>query len=444
MRVRGLYYEQLKTWLLVFLVVLSLILTYLLWTYRPDLVTQDNEAIELNQIGDEKSIQDVVRPSKIVKHQFGETYMVLETDALFNEIYDKLLEANLQDTNGAFPPTDVSTGIELVFPDKVPMNMFMSLFSQNQEQDEFPLDGVDRVFIYEDSGGDGVKLQVYSSSDKVPVEISTSFDPADLERFLADETAVPALTVNEADTDDFVLNQENIYIPAEGVVYARQTYSTERVIPRDVTQTLFPDPNSVRNYRQSNGELTYTDGTRILNLRDNENFMTYRNSSTSESTSSPMNSIPQSSFDYINNHHGWTNDYVLSMWRESNEREYAVYRLYVNNLPVYNFKNSNDGMTINVEKSGTQTTSYIRPLLVLDSSPINQENVELQSGASVIEKLRSAERLDYDQLRDVRVGYEMTDEEDQPGLVTFEPAWYVLGENGWQKVPSGGGTNELE
>ncbi|MCM2676429.1 two-component system activity regulator YycH [Alkalicoccobacillus plakortidis] len=313
MRVRGLYYEQLKTWLLVFLVVLSLILTYLLWTYKPELVTQDTEAVELNQIGDEKSIQDVVRPSKIVKHQFGETYMVLETDALFNEIYEKLLEADLQDTNGVFPPMDVSTGIELVFPDQVPMNMFMSLFSQNQEQDEFPLDGVDRVFIYEDSDGDGVKLQVYSSSDKVPFEISTSFDPAVLERFLADNTAVPALTVNEPDTDDFVLNQENIYIPAEGVEYARQTYSTERVRPRDVIQTLFPDPNSVRNYRQSNGEFTYTDGTRIFNLRDNENFMTYRNSSTSESASSPTDSIPQTSFDYINNHHGWTNDYVLSL-----------------------------------------------------------------------------------------------------------------------------------
>ncbi|MCM2676428.1 two-component system activity regulator YycH [Alkalicoccobacillus plakortidis] len=116
----------------------------------------------------------------------------------------------------------------------------------------------------------------------------------------------------------------------------------------------------------------------------------------------------------------------------------------MNNLPVFNFKNSSDSMTINVEKSGTQTTSYIRPLLVLDSSAINQENVELQSGASVIEKLRTAERLDFDQLRDVRVGYEMTDEDDQPGLVTFEPAWYVFGDNRWQKVPSGGGTNEME
>lgn len=445
MNVRGLYYERLKTWLLVFLVLLSLVLTYFLWTYKPDLMEQDSEAVEVNEIGEEKSIQDVIRPSKIVKHQFGESFMVLETDDLFDEIYQTLLNADLYETN-AFPQTDVTTGIEFVFPDRIPMGMFMSLFSQDRQEDEFPLRGVDRVLLYEDEPDNGVKLQVYSSGDKAPFEIPTSFQASDLQRFLDDDTAVPAITVNEPNTDSYILNQENIYIPSGEIAYARQQYSTERVPADDITKTLFPDPQTVRNYRQSNGEFTYTDGTRILNLRDNENFMTYRNSSISDSTNSSTSSIPQTSFDYINNHHGWTNDYVLSRWRESNERESAVYRLFVNNLPVFNFKNSRDSMTIQVEKSGTQTTSYERPLLKLDPTPIDEQNIELQSGVSVLEKLETAENLDLTNVQDVRVGYEMIDQDNQRGLVTFEPAWYVFtsNSNGWQKVPAEGGANELE
>src|SRR5690242_14908184 len=99
---------------------------------------QDSEAVEVNEIGEEKSIQDVIRPSKIVKHQFGESFMVLETDDLFDEIYQTLLNADLYETN-AFPQTDVTTGIEFVFPDRIPMGMFMSLFSQDRQEDEFPL-----------------------------------------------------------------------------------------------------------------------------------------------------------------------------------------------------------------------------------------------------------------------------------------------------------------
>ncbi|MEK4566938.1 two-component system activity regulator YycH [Alkalihalobacillus sp. FSL R5-0424] len=440
---RGLYYERLKTWLLVFLVLLSLVLTWFIWTYKPDLMEQDSEAVELNRIGEEKSIEDVIRPSKIVKHQFGESYMVLETDDLFHQIYETLLDADLYDIN-LFPPTDVTTGIEFVFPDRIPIKMFMSLFGENGEDDEMPLRGVDRILLYDD--GDGVKLQVYSAADKAPFEISTTFQSSDLNRFLDDNTAVPAMAVNPTNSEAVLLNQEKIYIPAVAHEYARLQYSTDRVPRDDITQTLFPDPKTVRNYRQSNGEYTYTDGTRILNLRDDENFMTYRNSSTSDSTSSPTNSIPQTSFDYINNHNGWTNDYVLSWWRESNERESAVYRLYVNNLPVYNFKNSRDSMTISVDKSGTQTTSYIRPLLKLDPTPIDESMVELQSGESVIEKLQAAENLDLESIQDVRVGYEMIDQDNQRGLVTFEPAWYVFTDNNnsWQKVPAEGGANELE
>ncbi|MDQ0209109.1 YycH family regulatory protein [Alkalicoccobacillus murimartini] len=447
MRVRGLYYDRMKTWLLVVLVILSLILTWKLWTYQPEIADQESEAVELNPIGEEKSIQDVIQPSKIVKHQFGETYMVLESDPLFKQIYDSLLQSDLQDMT-AFAPIDVETGIEIIFPDRLPISMFTSLFSQNQEQDNLPLEGVDRVLIYEDSNGDGVKLQVYSSTENSSFEIGMNFSSNELEEFLAEDNAVPAMTVNEPDTTEFILDQQNIYVPTNSTEYMRGQYPTERVQANDFTQALFPDPDSVRSYRQSNGELTYTDGTRILNLRDNENFMTYRNSSsssTSESSSTQTNSIPQSSYDYINGHYGWTNDYILSWWRETDDRELAVYRLYMNNLPVLNFKNNKDSMALSVEKTGTQTTRYDRPLLTLDSTPIDEMSMELQSGTDLVERLKTAKRLDFDQVRDVRVGYEMTDEDNQRGLVTLEPAWFVLAQNGWQRVPfTEGDTNELE
>ncbi|TSB47515.1 YycH family regulatory protein [Alkalicoccobacillus porphyridii] len=432
--VRGLCYERLKTWALIILVAISLLLTWRLWTYEPDIADQNSEAVEFHPIGEEKSVRDVVRPNKVVKHQADETTIVLESESTFDQIYDRLLDAELYDINYS-PRSDISTGIEIVFPDTVPMNMFMNLFSNNQESEEenFPLVGVDRLLLYEDTNGQA-QLQVYSRTDDDAIQIGLSLSGSDVTRFLEEDNSVAALTVNDANEDQSILTQQNIYIPAEPVEVNRQSYSTERVSTNDINRLLFPDTDSVRRYRQSNGELSYTDGSRIINLRDNENFMTYRNSSSTDSNS-PRTSIPESSFDYINSHAGWTNDYVLSWWRaSSNDREYAVYRLYMNDLPIYNIKNSSDSMTLNVERNGSQTTNYIRPLLILDSSPINEVSIMLESGEDLITRLQEGENVNMNTLRDVRIGYEMTDDEDQLGLVTLEPAWFILADNGWEKV----------
>lgn len=446
--VRGLYYERLKTWLLVILVAVSVILTWELWTYQPDIAIQNTETVELNPIGEEKSIRDVVRPNKVVKHQEDQTTIVLENEPAFNQIYDRMLDAEIYDMK-FFPSSNVSTGIEIVFPDTVPMSMFMNLFSQNRETEEeiMPLIGVDRLLLYENEN-EGTRLQVYSRTENKRIEIGLSNLDQDIQRFLEEDNSVAALTVNEPDEDTFILDQQNIYVPAEEIQVNSASYSTERVSKNDITPLLFSDPVSVRSYRQSNGELTYTDGTRILNLRDDEDFMTYRNSSSAEVTngsSSTVPSIPQSSFDYINSQAGWTNNYILSWWRATEDRENAIYRLYMNNLPIYNYKDSSDNMTLSVEKKGSQITNYTRPLLVLDNSPINPVAETLPSGASIINRLKSAERLNMNEIRDVRIGYEMIEEDDRLGLVALKPYWFILAENGWQKVPdTEEGNNELE
>ncbi len=360
-----------------------------------------------------------------------------------------LLNTNLNEGDGMavgpFPKQVGNGGIEVIFPTAIPSDIFLSLFQVDRDEFNLPLTAINRLYVYIDEHDEQVHMQVLSSEDEQVIEIETTLSLGDFERFLAPIDDYLTVVKSEVDSSQTRLS-ENIYIPIEPVVAEKLSFTVSPISAEFFRQSLFTDPHSVKNYRQSDGEESYTDGNRIINIRNSGLFMEYNNPVYSEIQDRSSRHIVQSSYEFINGHGGWTDEYILSDWTSTDLRDEAEYRLQVNRLPVISFEGL-DQMVLRTSRSGNQTESYFRPLFDLDSVPIDaREEIELRSGQDVLDRLKEQEFFDRDRLQKVVVGYEMV--MPNQSFVTVEPQWFVLYDNRWQKVTfdpaEEGGSNGLE
>ncbi|WP_332692340.1 YycH family regulatory protein [Halalkalibacter lacteus] len=447
-------YEHFKSIFLIGLICLSIVLTWQLYTFQPEIALLDDNTSRyvpdsLNEEREERTITDVVFPEEIIVHKQNEYAMIPGKDARFEKIYEKLVGTNLHEVNllatGPFPKHDDRGGIELIFPTSIPMDVFLGLFEMKEEEFSLPSTEVDRLFLYIDAS-EQVHMQILSSGEERVIEVGTTLSVREFEETYLDnfDEYEQVTTVNEVSPYHNRLT-ESVYITLEPVTVERLSYSTTPLSAEFYKQSLFTDPSSVKYYQQSDGEDSYTDGNRIITLQNTGLFMEYINPVFIESQDRSSKHIVQTSYEYINGHGGWTDQYRLFNWESSDIQDEASYQLHVNGMPVIQFDGQGD-MSLLISRSGTQVVNYKRPLFELDSYPIDaSQSVELPSGEDVIEELNKQEFFDKEKLSKVTIGYEMIMRNSS--FVTIEPHWFILYGNKWQKVTfeeGKGGTNGLE
>lgn len=446
-------YEHIKTGLLIGLIGLSMILTWQLWTFQPDIALLDDTTryIPNEAMSEDRKLTDVILPEQMIVHRQEQYAMIPANDERFENLYRKLLRANLDEGDmlamGPFPKRLDKGGIEIVFPTAIPVDIFLGLFQVDREEFNLPLTTINRLFLYVDGHDEQVHMQILSSEDEKVVEVETTLSLGDFQRnFLEPFDSYPKVIKAEDHSSYATRLSENIYVPAGPVPAEKLSFTASPIPATFFRQSLFADPNSVKYYRQSDNEESYTDGNRIINIRNNGLFMEYNNPVFSETHERGSRHIVQSSYEFINGHGGWTDDYILADWVSTDLRDEAEYRLQVNHLPVISFKGQ-EQMVLRTSRSGNQTESYFRPLFDLDSQPIDaKEEIELPSGQDVLDRLEQQEFFDMERLKKITVGYEMI--MPNRSFVTVEPHWFVLYDNRWQKVTfnveDGGGSDGLE
>ncbi|MFC0471584.1 YycH family regulatory protein [Halalkalibacter kiskunsagensis] len=447
-------YEHIKSTLLIGLISLSIVLTWQLYTFQPEIALLDDNTSRyipdsLNEEREERVITDVVVPEQIVVHKQHEYTMIPGNDGRFKQLYEKLVGTNINEVNllatGPFPKHDDRGGIEIIFPAPVPGDVFLELFEIKKEEFSLPFSEVDRLFLYIDAS-EQVHMQILSSEEERVIEVGTTlsvkeFEETYLEKF---DEFKSVTTVKEQSSYHNRL-VESVYIPTEPVTVKRLSYAITPLSPEFYKQSLFTDPSSVKYYQQSDGEDSYTDGNRIIMMQNNGLFMDYINPVFIEPQERSSKHIVQTSYEYVNGHGGWTDEYRLLNWESSDIRDEATYLLHVNGLPVIQFDGQGD-MALLLSRSGTQIVNYTRPLFELDSYPIDaSQSIQLPSGEDVIKELNKQEFFNKERLSKVAVGYEMIMRNSS--FVTMEPHWFISYGNRWQKVTfeeEEGGTNGLE
>lgn len=445
-------YERIKTGLLIGLVGLSMVLTWQLWTFQPDIALLDETTkyIPSEAMSEERRLADVIWPEQMIIHKQDQYAIIQPDDYRYQTFYEKLLNVSIDEEkiNELEPSSNMlkQDGTEMIFPTSIPTDVFLGLFQIDQQEISLSLSEFDRLFLYVESQDERVHMRLFSNEQREVIDIETNVTGKDFNRtYLASfSDDLEAVKVNGESSDS--LFNPAIYVPKNRVKAKKLSFTVSPISGEFFRHALFTDPDSVKYYRQSDNEESYTDGSRIINIRTNGLFMEYNNPVFSEARDRSSRHIVNRSFDFINGHGGWTDDYLLSGWEANELRDTAEYRLHVNHYPVISFEGINQ-MVLRVGRSGKQTENYNRPLFYLDSQPIDaKEEMELPSGEEVIEKLKETnEEFDMNRLEKVIIGYEMN--MPSRSFVTVEPSWFAMYNGRWQKVTfeeEGGDTDGLE
>ncbi|KGA96335.1 hypothetical protein AJ85_08710 [Alkalihalobacillus alcalophilus ATCC 27647 = CGMCC 1.3604] len=432
-------YEQVKNWILIGLVALSLVLTWELWTFQPDFDSPDRDNLTTPDTlvgGRSLSIQDVIAAEALVVHDGDDYYMIPADSESYRDTYQRIFRSNIEvemtPIGDPFPSEQGEQGLEVIFPTAIPTNVLMRLFINEEDEIMVPLTAVNRIYIYQNPNGANMFMQLFSEIDQDMVVLRSNLDYHMFSQnvFNQVEDFIPAVGVRELMDEQF---KEQLYVPSEPYVGKKLSYTAPSIDIDFFHQLLFPVPSSISESRQANGERFYTDGSRILTTSSNEDFMDFdfRYPVISEDVTSRH--IVDSSFDYINGHNGWTNSYYLSDWSLLTETEAkAKYRLQLENLPVIMYEGQDNLMNIQVSRVGGQTSRYIRPLFSIESLSFETNTVQLPSGPEMLEGLLEQEFFELDKVEKMLIGYEM--ESSSISYVTIEPHWFIKYEGSWKKL----------
>ena len=133
-------YENIKTAILTFLVLLSGILTWNIWTYQPNYESVENQkTVNQVNIGTPKELRKIVKPHQVIYHLDGNQYGTVENghiEKIINMIakwkfYDvKKFPGRITDFNDRIAK-DANT--EIIFPDEVPIDLYKRVLNMDEK-----------------------------------------------------------------------------------------------------------------------------------------------------------------------------------------------------------------------------------------------------------------------------------------------------------------------
>ncbi|WP_416827923.1 YycH family regulatory protein [Ectobacillus polymachus] len=419
--------EIFKTTILVNLVVMSLFLTYSLWTIKPPSnVVQSQKYIQDVPTMTKKEITNLISPYSIIYHKDG-THIATEQSSNVNAIYNVLEKGEFYDFK------DISTKIdkndflsfvhgkdklEIVFPTEIPFETIKKVLTIKEKNvSNYSFDRI--VISYQGMHEDDIKVYFVSYNNLKIYETTLKNIPIkDLEN-LRDQYVLKS-------GKEYMMYKTNdthaIFLPKDNVEMPRMLYVTTKQQEDMFKDSLFTDPRYVKK-DESAAEDTYTDGTRLLRISKGTEMMSYLNPSITNIMSDD-GALVEKSIDFTNNHGGWSDTYHFYAMNPKEGK--ITFRLYADNsYPVFN---ANGMATLQQVWGSEEPSLYTRPLFKL-SFRGEYEKTNLPSGASVISLLEKMPDANINQITNIQIGYEMNPESstnnEQVTAVRLEPIWVV-------------------
>lgn len=421
------YVEPLKSAFLLLLVILSMILTFSIWSYTPPYQVIEDSQVKQITVGDQKELRQVLKPYRV---------LVNENESLSGTINDSVIEdlmttfSNLTASELRFVQSNLTEEkinsmirtndrMTLSFSAEVPINTFRSVLEFAQS--ELPEVSFKSLIIDWSKFNQTRNLQLLFVSEKNRTLYSTEVALSD-EHFNATfkEAVRQAVPYEEIKRDDKL----SLYIPVDPIEVVQYTYYIDKISPDKFKQLLFNDPNIVKKSIESVNSAKYTSSMAFMTSDTNTKTLNYVYP-TSESIGEIKESILlQDSFDFINDHGGLTGDFRYAYM---NARTHITeYQLFLEGLPVFSNVTSTRITTIWGDK---QIFRYKRPYYLLEMDITSEKSIRtLPSGAEIIQSIP-----DLNEIENIVVGYYLKKNENEL-LYTLEPCWFTINHGSWTQI----------
>lgn len=416
--------ETTKSFLLIVLIGISLLLTFGLWSYQPSNERLNSPTL-LNEVvlnGKEETKKDIIEPSSIIFHtekgHFGFENPI-DRQSLYRDMQSWVMYDFRSLERSEWEPENEE--VEVIFPTAIPMEILSSVFSFNDDI-VFPNMSVKRMYFTFDSETASLAVHFLSENGQQRA-VATINDSKNYQQLWSVTSTLKGLD------EYFLFNDEYspIYLPEEKVNLENQSFSVSNINAKQLVDVLFVDPSVVRS---NISETYFKDSERGMHVDPDismEYFIPFRTES--EQIMEPLRLLDNSILN-INDHKGWTEEYNLSEIETNANRNSVKYQMYYEGFPVYN---GADLSFIKQEWRGQLLTKYERPLFYLSNHLPRSEQVELQSGHSVADYLENSSNYKLENIQDIQLGYKLhylkTD-----SLVTLKPMWYMNYSGQWIEI----------
>jgi regulatory protein YycH of two-component signal transduction system YycFG len=440
-------YELIKSVTLTALILLSLVLTWSLWTFKPSYpFLEDARTVKKQEVDDPAEIQDVVNPTQVIYHHGSELYGA-EANNVIEKFHNSLKETNfIIESNSRTQPFDPENRliketdhqyIEVIYPVGMTQEIYKEVFSFESEITASKPQYVDRVFLYQNPSTESIEGYLVSYQTKKMQKIKASNNNLlplikSMNEMVANSSLVPYIShdIEQRSEDGQNEIKQRFYFPKDKLNLNRYNYisrATNEDTYEVYKKALFKDPQAVKSATSDN-EITYADGTAAMVVKILQNRFTYTNFAGSANPNTTQISPLFQSIEYINTHAGWGNPYILS-----NLGTYTTdFWLFVENLPVLD-----PDIQMSLTWYENELQEYERSLVQLDLSETSipsslTEEVTIQSGDSVINKLKESD-YNTNYIKDIRIGYTMKKRE--PHIYMLEPQWFINYDiKGWEPL----------
>lgn len=437
--------EAAKSVILTLLVLMSIVLTYLMWNFSPDLSnleSQDNKKANEKTIGKPNSekMDNAISPYQIVYNHGDKTDGALETRKLNRDIADILKNQRVTDSSeiyhdhNLFIPELSDNFVALDFTYDMPLTTYLGQVMNMDVKipNKFKFS---RLIIDTDQEKTAVLYAISNDRHHV-VRLNTSVPSSKVKKVV--KSIQPELTpyseiITGKDTID---SASHIYAPEKPKHL--KTYRTifNHISVETMNSILFNDSVVVRSSK--NGNTTYNNNTGVATYNTKREFYRYTNLSEDESKSRDMIETIPSTFDFINSHGGFTDDFRL--FETDPKSGELTYQMFLNGVPVFN---KDELSTIQVAWGEKGVFNYARSLLktniTIDSG---EEKKNLPGAEDVRSELANNPNLDFKKVTNMTVGYKMQEKNDNDIEVQrtseYVPEWYIQYNGKWYVYENGG------
>ncbi|MFF2796686.1 YycH family regulatory protein [Lysinibacillus xylanilyticus] len=417
------YIEPVKSVVLFLLVMLSVVLTFMIWTYTPDYkFIEKTEGKEI-LIGPQKEMKDVIRPYKAI-YRFDKEFTGTVSNSAMVDIMEAFQGWNILD----LMPVDnnlkadsvnemirTNNSMTVFFPGEIPYSAFNTIFQFADK--ELPETTFNRMII-DWSKYNNKELQVFFLSGNNELLMRSHVSLENANQFVRNiiEPAKTYSTFKEVERDGFI----SLYIANDKIESTKYTYFIEEK-PELFKDVLFTNLNNVVRTDESATTEKYHDGMSRMVIDSKAKSLTYVYPAAESSVRIEPSKLFTDSFEFINEHGGFTDDYRLVSSSISNNQ--LDYQLYLHGLPIY----SDAINRITTVWGDNRIFRYKRPYFSFEKDISSEKEMkELPSGSEIVEKIKKLNNIDLSDIDDIVVGFYLTHDRSQSTIVTLEPCWFVI------------------
>ena len=439
-------YESVKSGILTFLIALSLLLYYLLWTDQGGNIEaiDSGSTMEQERIGEVKEVSQVVKPDRIYQHMNGRHYgtiSVEEVDALVETLktftYGNFHNISSEINSVSRFLDQQNNSLEIRFPGEVPFSMYKDIL-RIEEDNSFDFDTI--LISYEVNKENKATVYFLSQANMKVYEASVlATDIEQLESFKEDvngEDSTYITYFSYRPNDQYL-----IYLPSSKVEVNKYKYFTRQIESIRLKRALFSIPGIAQKEIYTNWE-EYTDDSGLLRIYKDTHIVSFFKPSgiTNEVN---QNHIISNSIDLINQRGGWINDYI---YVGRDEERKVTFRLYnTNGMPVFNLNNELSDIRLYWENNKARKLLTNNLVITNTNTPFDFTKETVSSGQAVLNYLQNNKRFKADKLQNIVLGYSM--QVDAQNIVSLKPTWFYQYDNKWFQVytdETGGELNGLE